>query len=98
MAKNNKLINSLAAVARRNREQNIMEASRRDTPQIYAALAIALWMNLDETDEEKTRAINVIFGDSQKVWYECIEKGVDVVDYCEELTGTSVRMEEQDET
>ena len=61
MAKNNKLINSLAEIARRNREQHVMDASDRDVPQIYSVMALALWRTLDLPDEEKTDAIKMIF-------------------------------------
>lgn len=42
MAKNNKLINSLNEIARRNRSQNVATAADQMVPQIYAAIAIAL--------------------------------------------------------
>lgn len=39
MAKNNKLINSLNEIARRNRSQNVATAADQMVPQIYAAIA-----------------------------------------------------------
>ena len=97
MAKNNKLINSLAEVARRNREQHVIEASDRDVPQIYSIIAVALWRTLDLSEEEKSDAIKMIFAESQKVWIECINKGMDIeaiVKMCEDETGICVRGEE----
>lgn len=96
MAKNNKLINSLAEVARRNREQHVMEASDRDIPQIYSAMALALWRTLDLPDKEKVDAIRVIFSESQRIWVECVNKGMDVnaiIKMCEDETGICVRGE-----
>lgn len=93
MGKNNKLINSLAEIARRNRENNIMAASERDTPQIYAAIAIALWNTLDMPDEDKADAIETVFAESQAIWTECVEKDIDVEQLCEDKTGICIRGE-----
>lgn len=100
MAKNNKLINSLAEIARRNREQHVMDASDRDVPQIYSVVAVALWRTLDLPNEEKEDAIRMIFAESQKIWIECINKGMDINEIkkmCEEETGISVQGEEGNE-
>lgn len=96
MAKNNKLINSLAEVARRNRQQHIIEASDRDVPQIYSVIAVALWRTLDLPDKEKVDAIRIIFSESQRIWVECVNKGMnvnDIIEMCEEETGICVRGE-----
>lgn len=98
MGKNNKLINSLAEIARRNREQNVMAASERDTPQIYSAIAIALWKTLDMPDSEKPDAINSIFVESQRIWEECIEKNCNIEELCEDVTGICIKGGHQDET
>ena len=100
MAKNNKLINSLAEVARRNRGQHVIDASDRDVPQIYSVMAVALWRTLDLPNEEKEDAIRMIFAESQKIWIECINKGMDIDEIkkmCEEETGISVQGEERNE-
>lgn len=99
MAKNNKLINSLAEVARRNREQHVIDASNKDVPQIYSVVAVALWRTLDLPNEEKADAIRMIFAESQKIWIGCIEKGMDVnqiMKMCEDETGFCVRGEENE--
>ena len=88
MGKNNKLINSLAEIARRNREQNVMAASERDTPQIYSAIAIALWKTLDMPDSVE----------SQWIWEECIEKNRNIEELCEDVTGICIKGGHQDET
>ena len=96
MSKNDKLINSLAEIARRNRQQHVMEASDRDVPQIYSVVAVALWRTLDLPNEEKEDAIRMIFAESQKIWIGCIEKGMDVnqiIEMCENETGFCVRGE-----
>ena len=90
MAKNSKLINSIAAVAARNRLEHVRIASERDTPQIYAALAMALWKTLDMPDDKKADAIGVIFAESQEIWIDCVESGDNIVRLCEELTGIDV--------
>ena len=99
MAKNNKLINSLAEIARRNREQHVIDASNKDVPQIYSVMALALWRTLDLPDEEKTDAIKMIFAESQKFWIGCINKGMDIdamIKMCEDETGICVRGEENE--
>ena len=99
MSKNNKLINSLAEVARRNREQHVIDASNKDVPQIYSVVAVALWRTLDLPNEEKEDAIRMIFAESQKIWIGCIEKGMDVnqiMKMCEDETGFCVRGEENE--
>ena len=96
MAKNDKLINSLAEIAKRNRRQHIMEASDRDVPQIYSVVAVALWRTLDLPNEEKEDAIRMIFAESQKIWIGCINKGMDIdaiIKMCEDETGICVRGE-----
>lgn len=98
MAKNDRLINSMLEIARRNREQHVREASEKDTPQIYAAIGIALYRLLDIGDEdEKVSAINSIFAESQSVWMECVSTGVDVCKMCIDETGIDVQYREPDE-
>ena len=96
MAKNNKLINSLAEIARRNREQHVIDASNKDVPQIYSVMALALWRTLDLPDEEKTDAIKMIFSESQNIWIGCVNKGMNInaiIKMCEDETGICVRGE-----
>ena len=99
MAKNDRLINSLLEISRRNREQHIKEASEKDTPQIYAAIGIALYRLLDiEDEDEKVSAINSIFAESQSVWMDCVSNGTDVCQMCIDETGIDVQYQEPDET
>lgn len=64
MGKNNKLINSLNEIARRNRSQNVATAADQMVPQIYAAIAIAL----HRTYGFGYKRINDIFVESQHIW------------------------------
>ena len=61
-------------------------------PQVYAALAIALWHNLDGNEEEKEEAIEDIFADSQEIWQECVESGEDMLERCKGETGIDLRV------
>lgn len=61
MAKNNKLINSLNEIARRNRSQNVATAADQMVPQIYAAIAITL----HRTYGFGYKRINDVFVESQ---------------------------------
>lgn len=94
MAKNDKLINSLTKIAMRNRAMHVEEASSQDTPQIYAAIAIALHRLLDT--DNKTEAINIIFAESQKVWFDCVDNGIDMIQKCIEETGIDIRGEKNE--
>lgn len=90
MAKNDKLINSLRLIAAKNREQHVIQASERDTPAIYAAIAIALHRLLLIEEENKIDAINTIFAESQEIWEECLENGIDMRQFCLEETGIDI--------
>ena len=86
MAKNNKLINSLNEIARRNRSQNVATAADQMVPQIYAAIAIAL----HRTHGFGYKRINDIFVESQHIWEDYAGDGAGMVKKCEEETGVTV--------
>ena len=77
MAKNNKLINSLNEIARRNRSQNVATAADQMVPQIYAAIAIAL----HRTYGFGYKRINDVFVESQHIW-ESYGAVTSYDDYC----------------
>ena len=90
MAKNNKLINSLNEIARRNRSQNVATAADQMVPQIYAAIAIAFHRTYGFGYERINRA----FLESQKIW-QAYDGDVDgMVKQCEEETGVTVEFRE----
>lgn len=91
MAKNDKLINSLKLIAAKNREMHMEQAAERDTPQIYAALAIALYRLLDMQDDEKAETINSIFVESQEIWTDCADNGLDINQMCIDETGIDIK-------
>lgn len=86
MAKNNKLINSLNEIARRNRSQNVATAADQMVPQIYAAIAIAL----HRTYGFGYKRINDVFVESQHIWESYAGDGTGMVKKCEEETGVTV--------
>lgn len=86
MAKNNKLINSLNEIARRNRSQNVATAADQMVPQIYAAIAIAL----HRTYGFGYKRINDVFVESQHIWESYAGDGASMVKKCEEETGVTV--------
>lgn len=90
MAKNNTLINSIRAIAAKNQQENIARAAEKDTPQIYAALAISLYRLLDIPEEEKADAINSIFVESQEIWLDCVNRGLDINQMCIDETGIDI--------
>lgn len=84
MAKNNRLINSLNEIARHNRANNIVSASDKLVPHVYAAIAIALHR---ECGWGYTR-INRVFAESQRLWEEL--GGDNMVELCERETGITL--------
>lgn len=90
MGKNNALINSLRQIANRNRELRCMEASLKETPEIFSAITISLWRNIDEPEETKIDAIKGILADAQEIWSESYREGVSVVEMCEKITGFNI--------
>lgn len=89
MPKNDKLINSLKEIAARNRAENIRVASERDTPQIYAAVAMALWRSMNAPDDFKREFIDSVFCLSQEIWTENYDKNM--VTTCYEETGIQLQ-------
>lgn len=78
MAKNNDLI---------NRYKLLNERINTITPTVYAGIALALHRKCGWG----YKRINDLFMESQKIWYECNEKGIDMVSMCEEETGIELR-------
>lgn len=89
MAKNDKLINSLNEIARRNRENMIMEASDRLVPHVYAAIAIALHRECGWGFTRITR----VFAESQRLWSELGAETM--VELCEKETGITLTNSEE---
>ena len=88
MGKNNKLINSLNEIARRNRSQNVATAADQMVPQIYAAIAIAL----HRTYGFGYKRINDIFVESPGSYsaQPVTTRLIFLVKKCEEETGVTV--------
>ena len=90
MGKNNRLINSVKLLAKMNQVDNLNKAADRITPQIYAAMAIALHRTYGFGYERINRA----FLESQKIW-QAYDGDVDgMVKQCEEETGVTVEFRE----
>lgn len=60
-------------------------------PYMYAAVALALWNILDETDEEKQEDIARLINESMLVWNDIVDNEKDVVEECERITGICIR-------
>ena len=77
MAKNNKLVNQY---------KEIYKQINQITPEVYAALALALhreygWGYI---------RIAKVFAASQDIWDESNERGIDMIKMCEEETGITL--------
>ena len=86
MGKNNKLINSMKALAQQNKAKNVAKASNEMIPVIYAAMALAL----HNTCGFGYKRINNVFVESQRIWEEFAGNLDDMIKLCEEQTGISV--------
>lgn len=86
MGKNNKLINSINAVARIKQEENIGKAADRMVPQIYAAMALALHRTYGFGYER----INRVFMESQHIWEDFSGNGDEMMELCQKETGIIV--------
>lgn len=92
MGKNNKLINSLNEIARRNLASNVGRASNEMVPQIYAAVAIAL----HRTYGFGHKRINDVFYESQRIWESFAGTPEDMIKKCEDETGIKLIYKEPD--
>lgn len=86
MGKNNRLINQLNAIARRNRQLHIEEASDKMVPQIYAAMAIAL----HRSEKFGYERINRVFLESQHIWEDFSGNIEGMIELCEKETGVRI--------
>ena len=86
MEKNNRLINSINAIARRKQQENVGKAADQMVPQIYAAMAIALHRTYGFGYDR----INRVFVESQHIWEEFVGAGDEMIELCETETGISV--------
>lgn len=86
MGKNNRLINSINAIAKRKQYKNVEKASDQMVPQIYAAMALALYRTCGFDYEQ----INSVSVESQHIWEEFAGAGDEMIELCEKETGISV--------
>lgn len=86
MGKNNRLINSINSIARRKQEENVGKAADQMVPQIYAAMALALY-RICGFDYEQ---INAVFLESQHIWEDFVGVGDEMIELCEKETGICV--------
>lgn len=86
MGKNNRLINSINAIAKRRQDENVGRAADQMVPQIYAAMAIALHRTYGFGYDR----INRVFVESQHIWEDFVGFGDEMIELCEKETGISV--------
>lgn len=86
MGKNNRLINSINALAQKKQDENIGKAADEMVPQIYAAVAMAL----HRTYGFGYKRIDRVFVESQHIWMEFNGRGEEMIELCEKETGVTV--------
>lgn len=86
MGKNNRLINSINAIAKRKQNENVGKAADQMVPQIYAAMALALHRTYGFGYDR----INRVFLESQHIWEDFAGAGDEMIELCEKETGISV--------
>lgn len=80
MAKNNILIEQY---------KTMYKKIQQITPEVYAGIALALHRKYGWG----YKRINDLFLESQNIWNECVNSGINMVKMCEEETGIEVRKE-----
>lgn len=80
MAKNNILIEQY---------KTMYKKIQQITPEVYAGIALALHRKYGWG----YKRINDLFLESQTIWNECVNSGINMVEMCEEETGIEVRKE-----
>lgn len=80
MAKNNILIEQY---------KTMYKKIQQITPEVYAGIALALHRKYGWG----YKRINDLFSESQTIWNECVNSGVNMVEMCAEETGIEVRKE-----
>ena len=78
MAKNNDLI---------TRYKTLYNKINQIVPEVYAGIALALQRNYGWDYEQ----INELFEGSQRIWEDCNEKNVNMVQMCADETGIELR-------
>ena len=80
MAKNNILIEQY---------KTMYKKIQQITPEVYAGIALALHRKYGWG----YKRINDLFLESQTIWNECVNSGINMVEMCEEETGIELRKE-----
>lgn len=80
MAKNNILIEQY---------KTMYKKIQQITPEVYAGIALALHRKCGWG----YKRINDLFSESQTIWNECVNSGINMVEMCEEETGIEIRKE-----
>lgn len=80
MAKNNILIEQY---------KTMYKKIQQITPEVYAGIALALHRKYGWG----YKRINDLFSESQTIWNECVNSGINMVEMCEEETGIEIRKE-----
>lgn len=78
MGKNNAFINA---------QKRTMKQALDVVPKVYAAIAISLQRKYGWEFED----INDLFNESQEVWNECVQTGVDMLKMCSDETGIDMQ-------
>ena len=89
MGKNNKLINSLKEVARRNRDNNLNQLSDEMVPPLYASVALAL----RRKHKFGYQRIKDTIAEIERIWVEFDGSVEDMIDLCEKETGVRIKLD-----
>lgn len=73
-----------------NAQKLIQKEINKILPNIYAAMAMALWNTMEIPESERQEIIENIFSESQAIWFDCADNDKDMLEMCEELTGIDV--------
>lgn len=89
--KNNRFVNQMLEIARRNRKNIGADESAKITPAVYASMAIALHREFGFGRDRINRA----FATSQDIWADHTYDLEKMVDLCAEETGVKIVYSEE---
>lgn len=81
MAKNRAFIEQMKLQAK------MKQQIKQITPEVYAGIALAL----HRKQKWGYKRINELFMESQKIWDECVELDINMIELCERETGIEVQ-------
>ena len=69
----------------------VNKRTSKDLPNMYSAVALALWELVEGDEIDKYNAIMEMIEKSSEIWNDVAENGKDINAECEKVTGINIR-------